>query len=102
MVSKPEQIADPIETFDYCDAEIVIGLVCAVGTDYGPIRDSLKDILARYGYKCRVVRISDSIPKFTDYPLRGNSLPFDAPADVTALPARDLFVTMRASYESAQ
>jgi len=63
MVSKPEQIADPIETFDYCDAEIVIGLVCAVGTDYGPIRDSLKDILARYGYKCRVVRISDSIPK---------------------------------------
>ena len=39
MVSKPEQIADPIETFDYCDAEIVIGLVCAVGTDYGPIRE---------------------------------------------------------------
>jgi hypothetical protein len=30
---KPEQIADPIETFDYCDAEIVIGSVCAVGTD---------------------------------------------------------------------
>ncbi len=70
MVSSPGQIADPIETFDYWDAEVVIGLVCAVGTDYGPIRNSLADILLRYGYKCRVVKISDSIPKFTDYPLR--------------------------------
>jgi hypothetical protein len=70
MIAKPEQIADPIETFDYSDAEIVIGLVCAVGTDYSPIRDSLTEILLRYGYKSRVVRISDSIPKFTDYPLR--------------------------------
>ena len=69
MIFKPEQIADSIETFDYCDAEIVIGLVCAVGTDYPPIRDSLAEILLRYGYKSRVVRISDSIPKFTDYPL---------------------------------
>jgi deoxycytidylate deaminase len=70
MSLKPEQIADPIETFDYGDAEIVIGLVCAVGTDYGPVRDFLGDSLLRYGYKTKVVRISDSIPKFTDYPLR--------------------------------
>jgi hypothetical protein len=59
-----------IETFDYADAEIVIGLVCAVGTDYGPVRDFLADTLLRYGYRTKVVRISDSIPKFTDYPLR--------------------------------
>jgi deoxycytidylate deaminase len=70
MTTKPEQIADPIETFDYGDAEIVIGLVCAVGTDYGPIRDSLAEILLHYGYKARVVRISDSIPKLLDFPLR--------------------------------
>jgi deoxycytidylate deaminase len=70
MTSKPIQIADPIETFDYVDAEIVVGLVCAVGTDYGPIRDLLVEALLRYGYKTNVVRISDSIPKFTDYPLQ--------------------------------
>jgi hypothetical protein len=66
MSSKPEQIADPIETFDYGDAEIVIGVVCAVGTEYGPVRDFLSDTLLRYRYKTKVVRISDSIPKFTD------------------------------------
>jgi deoxycytidylate deaminase len=70
MSSKPEQIADPIETFDYPNAEIVIGLACAVGTEYGPIRDFLVETLLRYGYKPKVVRISDSIPKFTDYPLQ--------------------------------
>src|SRR5207248_3694702 len=70
MASKPEQIADPIETFDYVDAEVVVELVRAVGTDYGPIREFLIEALLRYGYKTKVVRISDSIPKFTDYPLR--------------------------------
>lgn len=70
MISKPDQIADPIETFDYGNAEIVIGVVSAVGADYGPIRASLTEILLRYGYKSNIVRISDAIPRFTDYPLR--------------------------------
>jgi deoxycytidylate deaminase len=63
------QIKNPIENFDFCNAEIVIGLVCAVGTDYNPIRDSLAVILEHYGYKTRVVKISSLIPKLTDYPL---------------------------------
>lgn len=67
--SHPAQIKSPIETVDFCNAEIVVGLVCAVGTDYGPIRDSVTSILGEYGYKTRVVRISSLIPKLTDYDL---------------------------------
>jgi hypothetical protein len=51
------------------DAEVVIGLVCAVGTDYNPIRDCLIGILAQYGYTTRVVRISALIPKLAESPL---------------------------------
>jgi deoxycytidylate deaminase len=64
---QPPQIKNPIEAFDFCDAEIVVGLVCAVGTDYRPISDSLVSILERYGYKTDVVQISALIPKLTDY-----------------------------------
>lgn len=69
MPTRPAQIKTPIETFDFCDAEIVVGLVCAVGTDYNPIRDSLTSILGKYGYNTRVVKISSLIPKLTDYDL---------------------------------
>ncbi len=67
--ARPPQIKNPIEPFDFCNAEIVIGLVCAVGTDYKPIRDSLTSILGKYDYKTRVVKISSLIPKLTDYDL---------------------------------
>src|ERR1035437_2589433 len=67
--AQPPQLQDPIEKFDFCDAEVVIGLVCAVGTDYNPIRDCLTGILGQYGYTTRVVRISALIPKLTEFPL---------------------------------
>jgi len=73
MPSRPPQIRDPIEHFDCVDAELVIGLVCAVGTDYGPIRDSLTGILQKCGYLTRVVKISSLIPKLTDYVLDTSS-----------------------------
>ena len=66
---KPVQIKNAVEKFDFCHSELVIGLVCAVGTDYGPIRDSLERILKDYDYTTRVVRISDLITRFTTNPL---------------------------------
>src|SRR5271155_3707719 len=63
--AQPPQLQDPVEKFDFCNPELVIGLVCAVGTDYNPIRNCLTDILGRYGYTVRVVRISTLIPKLT-------------------------------------
>jgi deoxycytidylate deaminase len=68
-VVKPRQIKDVVEPYDFCEAELVIGLVCAVGTDYGPIRDALIKTLGQFGYDARVVRISTLIPKLTDYEL---------------------------------
>lgn len=67
--SQPPQIKDPIEQFDYSPAELVIGVVCAVGTDYSAISACLAEILKQYGYLTRVVRISTLIPKLTDFPL---------------------------------
>jgi deoxycytidylate deaminase len=66
---QPPQLKHLIEKFDCTDAEIVIGLVCAVGTDYKPIQTCLTEILSRFGYGARTVRISSLIPKITDYPL---------------------------------
>lgn len=66
---RPAQIKDPVERFDFSDSELVVGMVCAVGTDYGPIRISLEKILARYNYSSRVIKISDLIERFTERPL---------------------------------
>ena len=66
---RPAQIKDPVERFDFPDPELVIGMVCAVGTDYGPIQISLDKILARYNYRSRVIKISDLIERFTERPL---------------------------------
>ena len=38
------QIADIVESFDYCESELVIGLVYAVGTDYKPVQQSIENI----------------------------------------------------------
>ena len=66
---RPPQIKNAVEKFDYCDSELVIGLVCAVGADYGPIKDAIVQILQQYDYAARVIRISDLIPRFTETPL---------------------------------
>jgi deoxycytidylate deaminase len=62
----PPQIKGPLEEFDCSDAELVIAVVCAVGTDYGPIGACVADILEKFGYKTRTIRISNLIPTLTD------------------------------------
>jgi deoxycytidylate deaminase len=70
---QPPQLKHLVEKFDCSDSEIVVGLVCAVGTDYKPIQFCLSEILARFGYTARIVRISDLIPNVTDHPLDNSS-----------------------------
>jgi deoxycytidylate deaminase len=62
---RPKQIRYPIENFEFCDSELVIAIVCAVGTDYKPIRDWLTKILDKYGYTVNSIRVSDLIGKVT-------------------------------------
>ena len=66
---RPAQIKYPIENFEFCDSELLIAIVCAVGTDYGPIRESLIKILETYGYTANVIRVSELIGKLTSAPL---------------------------------
>jgi hypothetical protein len=37
-----QQFVNPLEDYDYSDSELVIGFVCAVGADYGPVRDAVR------------------------------------------------------------
>jgi hypothetical protein len=66
---RPAQVKNAVEKFDFCHSELVVGMVCAVGTDYEPIRLSLQKILARYGYSSRVIKISDLIARLSESPL---------------------------------
>jgi deoxycytidylate deaminase len=63
------QINGTIELFDFCESELLIGLVYAVGTDYKPVQHSIEEILKDHGYNPRSIRISDLISSMTDYPL---------------------------------
>ena len=63
---RPIQIKNAVEKFDFCDSELVIGIVCAVGTDYEPVRLSLEKILARFNYSTRVIKVSDLITRFAE------------------------------------
>jgi deoxycytidylate deaminase len=63
------QFKNPIEDFDYCDSELVIGFVCAVGTNYKPICAAVEGIVSRYGYRTNVVRVSDLISALSDMAL---------------------------------
>ncbi|HEY2232800.1 MAG TPA: anti-phage dCTP deaminase [Candidatus Angelobacter sp.] len=65
MTAQPLQIKNAVERFDFPQAELIIGVVCAVGTDYGPIRDAITDILSKFNYHTTVVRISDLISRFS-------------------------------------
>ena len=64
--SRPLQIKNAIEKFDFCDSELVIGIVCAVGTDYQPIKISLEKILSRYTYSTKTIKISELINRFSE------------------------------------
>ncbi len=43
----------------------MIGLVCAVGTDYAPVRLSIEKILSKFNYSSRTIKISNLIARLT-------------------------------------
>ena len=67
---RPAQIKNDLEKFEFCHSELVIGLVCAVGTDYAPVRSSIERILNKFSYSSRTTKISDLITRLT-----GKSVP---------------------------
>lgn len=69
----PQQIKDPIEPFDFCESELVIGLVYAVGTDYKPVQESIEAILRERGYAPNPIRVSDLIQGLTEQSLPNGS-----------------------------
>jgi deoxycytidylate deaminase len=69
MDNRPTQIKNALETFDYRDSELVIGVVCAVGTDYRPVAKSIQGILARYSYSTKIIKVSELIERLTDQTL---------------------------------
>jgi deoxycytidylate deaminase len=50
-------------TLDYPDAELVFGIVCAVGTDYRPVVDYLKNLLKRAQYAPTEFHVSEFFPE---------------------------------------
>lgn len=57
---------------DELDSELVIGLVCAVGTESGLVIDLLKERLGRAGYSVEVVKVSqDVISQICEVPDNG-------------------------------
>jgi deoxycytidylate deaminase len=55
------------------DPELVIGLVCAVGTESGQIVELLQERLGRAGYRVETVKVSrDVIPRLVDVPEFGD------------------------------
>ena len=43
------------------DSELVIGVVCAVGTETGLVIDLLRERLGRVGYRVEVVKVSSHV-----------------------------------------
>jgi deoxycytidylate deaminase len=62
MTVEPDGNAEAL-TLDYPDAELVFGIVCAVGTDYRPVVDYLKNLLRRARYTPQELHISDFFPE---------------------------------------
>ena len=67
------QIRGNIESFEFCESELVIGLVYAVGTNYKPVQESLEAILRQHGYNPKPIRISDLISSLTQDNLENDS-----------------------------
>jgi len=66
---RPIQIKNALEKFDFCHSELVIALVCAVGTDYDPVRLAIEKILSKFNYFSRTIKISNLIARLTGKPL---------------------------------
>ncbi len=57
---------DPINSNEL-DSELVIGLVCSVGTETSLVVDLLRERLGRAGYRVELVKVSsDVIPQLVD------------------------------------
>jgi deoxycytidylate deaminase len=63
-------MADPVRltgdrplTLDYPEAELVFGVVCAVGTYYSPVKDFLENQIRLSGYTPNELHISDHLPE---------------------------------------
>jgi deoxycytidylate deaminase len=67
------QIRGHIESFEFCESELVIGLVYAVGTNYRPVQESLERILRQHGYEPKPIRISELISSLTQEKLEEDS-----------------------------
>lgn len=65
-VDSTEPKGDQSFTLDYPEAELVFGVVCAVGTDYRPVRDFLKDQIRLSGYAPNELHISDHLPEIAE------------------------------------
>jgi len=73
VTTQPIQLKDKLEKFDYPDSELVIGVVCAVGTDYRPVVKSIEETLKRYSYSINEIRVSELIEALTDQELDDTS-----------------------------
>lgn len=58
---EPEAVASQASRSGFRDSELVIGLVAAVGTDLGRVRQLLTEFLARVGYDVHEVRITQQV-----------------------------------------
>jgi deoxycytidylate deaminase len=67
------QIRGRIESFEFCESELVIGLVYAVGTNYKPVQQSIENILNKHGYRPNSIRISELISTLTKEKLEDDS-----------------------------
>jgi hypothetical protein len=70
---KPSHVQNAVEGFDFCDSELVIAFVFAVGTDYRPLQAYMERLLLDYDYETNFVRISSLIGKFVDVHLEGSN-----------------------------
>jgi len=61
MSNEPED--GSVFTLEYPDAEVVIGVVCAVGADYSKISEFFVRTLPAFGYRANVVKVSSFIPE---------------------------------------
>lgn len=67
------QIRGSIESFEFCESELVIGLVYAVGTNYKPVQKSIEKVLSKHGYRPNSIRISSLISTLTNEKLENDS-----------------------------
>src|SRR5665213_2692709 len=52
--------------FSFPDAELVFGIVCAVGGNYRKVEKALTNLLKQYGYEPDVIRISEFLKDYRD------------------------------------